>query len=87
MTGDLVYGLEYPHRLGTVCGVQCEQCGDPEGDSVMTGPGAQGRVDVTPLYIVREATYSEYVASVRRNGGGGKLSNPDERFYYVVTTD
>ena len=85
----LVYGLKRPHRVGSICGNPCEQCG---GDStVMTFPGMPAKyVDATaPLFIVREATHEEYVASCEALSGSvrGALAKPGERYFYVVQTD
>lgn len=80
----LVYGFSKPHQVGTVCGNPCKQCG---GDmAVMTAAGPTP-IEPVPLYIVREATWEEYVVSVVANGGGAHLSQPHERVYYVVSTD
>lgn len=87
---DLVYGFDKPHRVGSICGVRCEQCGSGNPNTVMTvmtGPGPTGRIDTVPLFIHREANYEEYEKSVIANGGGKNLSSPKIRHYYVVSTD
>lgn len=83
---QLVYGFNKKHRVGSVCTKPCEQCG-LKTMQIMTGLGDGDVINPIPLFIVREATYEEYVESVRANGGGYRLSNPNERFYYVVSTD
>ena len=80
----LVWGFNRPHRVGSLCGNPCEQCGHAK---VMTGPGNIGRLAVPlPLLIVREATFEEYAASVISNGGRSRDLSRD-RFFYVVTLD
>ncbi len=81
----LVYGLAKPHRIGSVCGNPCEQCGG--GMLQMTGPGAMGLIEPIPLFILREATHQEYVASAKEHGSVGRLSDPAERFFYEVSCD
>jgi hypothetical protein len=34
---ELVYGLMKPHRIGSICGEHCDQCGG-NGKYIMTGP-------------------------------------------------
>lgn len=55
----LVFGFARRHRVGSICGDPCEQCGG-KTRMVMTGR----LVESAPLFIVREATWEEYVASV-----------------------
>lgn len=82
----LVYRLHRPHRVGSICGVPCQQCGGDE--AVMTGVGdvGNGYVEPLPLFILREATYGEYVASATANGGGRCLA-PNTGYFYEVSVD
>lgn len=93
---DLVYGFGKPHRPGSICGVTCYQCagrereeGEDPPPTRMSGLGSTRLIEPRPLYIIRPASYAEYVTSAVANGGGGaNLSRPsDNRHYYFVSTD
>src|SRR5690349_11909108 len=89
MKQPLVYALDRWHPTGIVCGNPCEYCG--HGDAMkMSAPGSPAGMVPIPMFLVREATYDEYVASVMENTGGkaksGQLA-PRSSHFYVVSMD
>jgi hypothetical protein len=63
VSGDLVFGFDAPHKVGTVCGFPCEQCGP--GVAVLIGIG-KVRLPDTPLFIVAEATRQDWEGNVKK---------------------
>jgi hypothetical protein len=80
-TEDLVFGFLYPHRVGTVCGFPCEQC----GAKYLTDENGK-RLPDTPLFIVAEATEEDWKASIKRRGGRNVPSRANT-YFYVVRAD
>ena len=89
MKQPLVYGLDRWHPTGIICGDPCEYCG--HGDAmVMSAPGNFAPMVPIPMFLVREATYDEYVVSVMENTGGkakGWQLAPRSLYFYVVSMD
>ena len=67
--GEFVYRLGGPHEIRSICGVPCRQCGDPSSPMRMSQAGPPKLIDPIPLYVVRQASFEEWIANIRGNGG------------------
>ncbi len=83
--GDLVWGFDQPHRVGSVCGPGCEQCAHT-GETRTKGPNEELLPNI-PLFIEADATFEDWKQSNLARGGPGRQSRETVRYYYFVTTD
>jgi hypothetical protein len=83
--GDFVFGFEFRHEVGTICGMDCRRCGK---GALMWGANFE-ILPKTPLFIVSEATREDWERSIRKRGG----NPPDPSaplnylYFYFVRTD
>lgn len=84
----LVFAFDNVHKVGTVCGVPCHQCGESE-ETIGELSGINGAVlPPTPMLIVREASVEEWRESVLYGGGQAIPSaHLDKRHFYVIAVD
>ncbi len=78
---DLVWAFDRQHKVGTICGLICEQCGSP---IEMVGTNGE-TIPNTPLFIFAEATKEDWERSVRGAGGNPVLDH--KRYFYFVHAD
>lgn len=83
--GEQVFGFHRPHRVGSICGPGCQQCG--VATSMYNAEGE--KVPRIPVFILRPATHAEYIASVI-HGGGDPTDCPEpscDLYFYAVSMD
>jgi hypothetical protein len=82
----LVYGFETPHKIGSICGYPCPQCGDiGNGHWVVTNALGE-EIPASPLMILAEATQEQWEQCVIAEGG--LQSSPATlSYFYFVSTD
>jgi hypothetical protein len=77
---ELIYSFDHKHKPGDVCNCGGAMTTDWKGDILAAE---------LPIYIIREATYEEYVASCIANAGSD--ANPMPRSsgdrYYAISMD
>jgi hypothetical protein len=78
----LVFRFQKPHKVGTICGFPCSQCG---GDDAIALDASGKRLPRVPFFIAGEATEDDWRKSVIANGGVGH--HEPGRHYYFVTVD
>lgn len=84
--GAIIYGFQYPHRVGSVCSPPCAQCHETP-ENLLPATGLHG-ADITgqAFFIARQATYEDFVQDVRKRGGDPAPPWLAE-YCYVVLTD
>lgn len=78
---DMVFGFTEPHRPGTICGADCDQCGQR-----MEIKGVNGiPLPMVSFYIVAEATVEDWRRDVLKNGAINPTPQPGRHYYFVRT--
>ena len=84
---DLVWCFDRPHRVGSVCGETCEQCGVSDRIIIQTNADAE-ILPPTPLLIIANATeeqWRESVLAYMKKKATKELCHQGDYFYFVST--
>jgi hypothetical protein len=91
-SGLLVFRLPAPHRVNTICGFPCQQCGETGGELRITGTKGD-RLPNTPFLIIAEASKEDWAQNIEANGGPTgeqmlrKLEGKSQGYFYFVRAD
>lgn len=80
----MIFSFSEPHRIGSICGVPCDQCGEEE--SQLLGTFGE-ELDPVPMFIIREATEEEWFNDVFAAGNTAPYHDPEAKYFYLVSVD